>query len=121
MPKDQNNTVEEILIEVVDDIQTRYTELKEVQNIGESGWFYFVSIRLDKLAPLIEKALQESYTAGMEAEGERTKYKCPRCDGDGIYIESVENEQGLGEIEENECWKCKGTGIYKPDITNKEK
>lgn len=39
--------------------------------------------------------------------------KCQRCNGDGIYIHSVEldDNPGMGEIVQEECTRCKGSGM----------
>ncbi len=99
MSKDQNNTVQEIVEELADEIQTRHTELKEVQNIGESGWFYFVHIRLDKLIPMIEEALQKAFTAGMEVERERIEDEFKKLIPphglsleDGVWLKRIMNK-----------------------------
>ena len=47
-------TDKEIIEELIKQIPT---ELKEVQNIGESGWFYFVNLRKEKLEKLLEDVL----------------------------------------------------------------
>lgn len=53
-----------------------------------------------------------------ELEGEvrkderyRIKNECKYCQGMGTVRESVENEYGLGEIQDFDCERCRGKGF----------
>ena len=46
---------------------------------------------------------------------QNTKTECDYCEGLGYRTVSVENEYGLGSIEQEECSKCRGSGTTVPN------
>lgn len=47
---------------------------------------------------------------------ETTPKDCDYCEGLGFRTVSVENEYGLGEIQQEECEKCRGAGVIKTSV-----